>query len=52
MVSDISRTNLDISKMQENTRSQLAVQRGNIEGQLALKRYGAGMALAGQRMFA
>lgn len=52
MVGDISRTNLDIAKMQENTRSQLAVQRGNIEGQLALKRYGAGMALAGQRMFA
>jgi len=52
MVSDISRTNLDIAKMQENTRGKLAEQQGGYAGQLALKRYGAGMALAGQRMFA
>ena len=52
MVADVARTNQDIAKMQENTRSQLAVQRGNYAGQLALKQYGAGMALAGQRMFA
>ncbi len=47
-----TQANLDIAKMQENTRNQLALQRGQIEGQLALKRFGAGMALAGQRSFA
>lgn len=52
LAGDIATTNLDIRKMQEQTRNQLALQRGNIEGQLALKRYGAGMALAGQRAFA
>lgn len=52
LAGDIATTNLDISKMQEQTRNQLALQRGNIEGQLALKRFGAGMALAGQRAFA
>jgi hypothetical protein len=52
LATDISKTNLDISKMQENTRNQLALQRGQVEGQLALKRFGAGMALAGQRSFA
>lgn len=52
LAGDIATTNLDIRKMQEQTRNQLALQRGNIEGQLALKRFGAGMALAGQRAFA
>ena len=52
LAGDIASTNLDIKKMQEQTRNQLALQRGNIEGQLALKRFGAGMALAGQRAFA
>jgi hypothetical protein len=52
MVADISRTNQDIAKMQENTRSQLAVQRGNFAGQIALKEHGAAMTLAGQRLFA
>jgi len=47
-----TQANLDISKMQENTRNQLALQRGQIEGQLALKRFGAGLAMAGQRSFA
>lgn len=52
LASDIASTNLDIKRQQEQTRNQLALQRGNIEGQLALKRFGAGMALAGQRAFA
>lgn len=52
LAGDIASTNLDIRKQQEQTRNQLALQRGNIEGQLALKRFGAGMALAGQRAFA
>lgn len=52
LAGDIASTNLDIRKMQEQTRNQLALQRGNIEGQLAMKRFGAGMALAGQRAFA
>lgn len=52
LASDISKTNLDISKMQEDTRNKLALQRGQVEGQLALKRFGAGLALAGQRSFA
>lgn len=47
-----TQANLDIAKAQENTRNQLALQRGQIEGQLALKRFGTGMALAGQRAFA
>lgn len=52
LAGDIASTNLDIRRQQEQTRNQLALQRGNIEGQLALKRFGAGMALAGQRAFA
>jgi hypothetical protein len=52
MVADVARTNQDIAKMQENTRSQLAVQRGNFAGQIALKEHGAAMTLAGQRLFA
>jgi len=52
MVLNTQTTNLDIAKMQENTRNQLALQRGGIEGQLALKKFGASMALAGQRLFA
>jgi len=52
LAGDIAATNLDIRRQQEQTRNQLALQRGNIEGQLALKRFGAGMALAGQRAFA
>lgn len=52
LAGDIATTNLDIRRQQEQTRNQLALQRGNIEGQLALKRFGASMALAGQRAFA
>lgn len=47
-----TQTNLDIGKMQEDTRNKLALQRGQVEGQMALKRMGAGYALAGQRSFA
>jgi hypothetical protein len=47
-----TQTNLNIAKAQEDTRNALALQRGQIEGQLALKRFGAGMAMAGQRAFA
>lgn len=52
LAGDIATTNLGIRQQQEQTRNQLALQRGNIEGQLALKRFGAGMAMAGQRAFA
>lgn len=51
LASDIAKTNLDISRMQEDTRNKLALQRGQVEGQLAMKRFGAGLALAGQRAF-
>ena len=47
-----TQTNLNIAKAQEDTRNALALQRGQVEGQLAVKRFGAGMALAGQRAFA
>jgi len=49
---ELASTNMDIRKQQEQTKNQLALQRGQIEGQLALKRFGAGMALAGQQAFA
>jgi hypothetical protein len=48
----LASTNLNIREQQEQTKNQLALQRGQIEGQLALKRFGAGMALAGQQAFA
>jgi len=48
----IASTNLDIAKGQENTRNQLALQRGQVEGQLAIKRYGAQMAAQGRASFA
>jgi hypothetical protein len=47
-----TQTNLNIAKAQEDTRNALALQRGQVEGQLAMKRFGAGMAMAGQRAFA
>lgn len=52
LASNIASTNLRIKERQEDTRNALALQRGNVEGQLALKRYGAGMALAGQARYA
>jgi len=48
----IASTNLDIAKGQENTRNQLALQRGGFEGQLALKRFGAQQAASGHARFA
>ena len=52
LAANIGATNLDIRRQQENTRNAMALQRAQVEGQLALKRYGAGMALAGQAAFA
>jgi hypothetical protein len=51
-VAQLASTNMDIRKEQERTKNALALQRGQVEGQLAMKRYGAGMALAGAQMFA
>jgi ribosomal protein S3AE len=51
-VARLADTNMDIRKQQEQTKNQLALQRGQVEGQLALKRFGAGMAMAGARAFA
>jgi hypothetical protein len=48
----LASTNMDIRKKQEDTKNALALQRGQVEGQLALKRFGAGMAMAGARAFA
>ena len=48
----LASTNMDIRKRQEDTKNALALQRGQVEGQLALKRFGAGMAMAGARAFA
>lgn len=48
----LASTNMDIRKRQEDTKNALALQRGQVEGQLAMKRFGAGLAMAGQRSFA
>ena len=50
-VNDLMSSNLRIGERQEDTRNALALQRGQIEGQLALKRFGEGMALAGHQAF-
>lgn len=52
LASNIASTNLDIRRQQEQTRNQMALQRANIEGQLALRREARGAALAGQAAFA
>jgi hypothetical protein len=52
LAAQIASTNLDIAKAQENTRNQLAIQRGQIEGQMALRRLGAQMAAQGRASFA
>jgi hypothetical protein len=52
LAQDIAKTNLDIQKQQESTRNQLALQRGQVEGQLAMKRFGLQAALGGRAMFA
>ena len=51
-VAELASTNMDIRKEQERTKNALALQRGEVEGQLAMKRFGAGMAMAGARAFA
>lgn len=52
LASNVGATNLAIRQDQERTRNQMALKRADIEGQLALKRYGAGLAVAGQAQFA
>lgn len=52
LASNIGATNLEIRKDQERTRNAMALKRADVEGQLALKRYGAGLAMAGQAQFA
>lgn len=52
LASQIASTNLDIAKAQENTRNQLALQRGQVEGQMAMRRLGAQMAAQGRASFA
>lgn len=52
LAQNIAKTNLDIQKQQESTRNQLALQRGQVEGQLAMKRFGLQAALGGHAMFA
>jgi hypothetical protein len=52
LATNIGSTNLGIRQQQEQTRNELVKQRAATEGQLALKRYGAGLALAGQAAFA
>jgi hypothetical protein len=51
-VAQLASTNMDIRKEQERTKNALALQRGEVEGRLAMKRFGAGMAMAGARAFA
>ncbi len=51
-VSRLASTNMDIRKEQERTKNALTLQRGQIEGQLALGRAAAGRALSGAKMFA
>ena len=45
-------TNLDIAKGQENTRNRITEERARVEGQLAIKRFGAQMAAGGHARFA
>ena len=46
LASDIAGTNLAVFRDQEKTRNQLALQRGQVEGQMAMRRLGAQMAWA------
>ena len=52
LASNIASTNLNIRQQQEQTRNQMALQRAQVEGQLALRREARGAALAGQAAFA
>lgn len=48
LMQDIASTNLRIAEQQELSRNRIAEQRAAIEGQLAIKRFGRGAALAGK----
>lgn len=52
LASNIGSTNLDIRQQQEQTRNQMALQRAQVEGQLALRREARGAALSAQAAFA
>ena len=52
LATNIGSTNLGIRQQQEQSRNKLVEQRAATEGQLALKRYGAGLAFAGHAAFA
>ena len=52
LASDIAGTNLAVFRDQEKTRNQLALQRGQVEGQMAMRRLGAQMAAQGRASFA
>ena len=44
LAQNLATTNLNLRTMEADTQNRLALQRGEIEGQLALKRYNAGLA--------
>ena len=52
LASNIASANLNIRQQQEQTRNQMALQRAQVEGQLALRREGRSAALAAQAAFA
>jgi hypothetical protein len=52
MMLNQQKTNLEIARAREATKNQQSLLRGQTEAQMALKRMGAGMALAGQAAFA
>jgi hypothetical protein len=52
LAASIGAANLDIRKEQERTRNQMALQRAQTEGQLALRREARSAALGGQAAFA
>ena len=52
LATNIASANLNIRQQQEQTRNQMALQRAQVEGQLALRREGRSAALAAQAAFA
>lgn len=52
LVQDVAQTNLRIAEAQEASRNRIAEQRAQIEGQLAIKRFGRSAALAGKASIA
>ena len=51
-VANVLASNLKITEQQEASRNRIAEQMANVEGQLALKRFGRGAALAGKASIA